>query len=132
MFTELRPSGLPAADALEIGSICRDCDRIRRAKLAGLPRLAFAECANAALRASPTIVVAPHRLADIAQDARLTQQIRTDIVLWRRSRVKQCKHPDGPARIIDDQKMLLKILATILLYSAGVASELLHTVSWFL
>jgi len=115
-----------------VGSICRDCNRIHRAKLAGLPRLAFAECANAALRASRTIVVAPHRLPDIAEDARLTQQIRTDIVLGRRIRVQQCKHPDGPAWLVDDQKMLLEILATILLYSTGVASALVHTVSWFL
>jgi len=50
-------------------------------------RLTFTELANAALPALPTLVVAPHRTADIAQDARLAQQIRADIVLWGGNRV---------------------------------------------
>src|SRR5712691_4881440 len=54
---------------------------IRLAKLVRPLGLTRTEHANAACRAAPTMIVAPHRTADIAQDARLGLQVRTDFVL---------------------------------------------------
>src|SRR6266851_1233071 len=107
---------------------------IRLAELASPLRLTFAETAHATLRAQPTVLVAPRRTTDIAQNARRGQQIRADLVLYPGDLVfcvGQCKHPLGPSRIVDDQKMLLIRRTATLLDFSSITSALVHTISLF-
>jgi hypothetical protein len=94
-----------------------------RGRTAGIfrpARLAFAKFANVADRASPTIIVAPHRLTHLAQDAGLPQQVLADFVLYWRLLIRcvgQCEDTAQEKECISYRR------------SAGGERELVHALT---